>query len=399
MRIVVCNIGSTSFKFQLIELPSETRLARGSVDRVGSEEARTVLQEASKTLTDRVAPVRSQSDAVRLAIDFLLGGHVGPTTDPAGIDAVGFKCVQAGEKNGSVILDEDVVEAMERYRDLAPAHNPPYLEAIGMFRELLPETPLVGVFEPGFHVHAPECARVYGVPWDWYDMHGVRRYGYHGASHRYVTSETVRRLGLPPDRHRVISCHLGGSSSLCAVRDGVSIDVSMGFSPQSGLLQGTRVGDLDPFVLPYIMRKKGITLEEALAECSTRAGLAGLSGTSGDMRDIISRIEEGCPRARLARDKFIYDIRRYVGQYLVLMEGLDAVAFAGGIGERDADLRQQVLSSLGFLGMKVDKTLNRNHSGVISAPDSTIAALVVKTDEEIVVARETARVISEIERV
>jgi acetate kinase len=391
MRIVVCNIGSTSFKFQLLDTATEERWARGQVQRVGSPQAQVSFWSRTGEVREATRPVPNQREAVQLALDFLSGcGVLGSLGE---IQGVGFKCVQAGERNGSVLLTPDVLAAMEEYRDLAPAHNPPYLEAISMFRDRLPETPLVGVFEPGFHVDAPEVAKVYGVPWDWYAQYGVRRYGYHGASHRYVVQETVRILGLPAGRRRVISCHLGGSSSLCACREGVSVDTSMGFTPQSGLIQGTRIGDLDPYVLPYIMKRKGISLEQALEECSRQAGLAGISGTSGDMRDISQRIRAGDRRARLAREKFIYDVKRYLGQYLVLLEGLDAVAFAGGIGQHDAELRAEVLASLGFLGFRLDVEANRRHGPVVSLGDSAFAAVVVATDEEIVVARETARVI------
>jgi acetate kinase len=391
MRIVVCNIGSTSFKFQLLDTATEERWARGQVQRVGSPQAQVSFWSRAGEVWEATRPVLNQREAVQLALDFLSGcGVIGSLGE---IQGVGFKCVQAGEKNGSVLLTPDVLAAMEEYRDLAPAHNPPYLEAISMFHDRLPETPLVGVFEPGFHVDAPEVAKVYGVPWEWYAQYGVRRYGYHGASHRYVVQETVRLLGLPAGRRRVISCHLGGSSSLCACRDGVSVDTSMGFTPQSGLIQGTRIGDLDPYVLPYIMKRKGISLEQALEECSRQAGLAGISGTSGDMRDINRRILAGDRRARLAREKFIYDVKRYLGQYLVLLEGVDAVAFAGGIGQHDAELRAEVLVSLGFLGFRLDVEANRRHGPVVSRGDSAFAAVVVATDEEIVVARETARVI------
>lgn len=394
MRIVVCNIGSTSFKFQLLDMPDEVRLARGQVQRVGSDRAQLTFWRGDTRVLDRTRPVRSQREAVESALEFLItSGALGTLEE---LRAVGFKCVQAGEKNGTVLLDPEVLQAMEAYRDLAPAHNPPYLEAIAMFRERLPRAALVGVFEPGLHVNAPEEARIYGTPWDWYEQFGVRRYGYHGASHRFVLAATLQQLDLPSDRHRVISCHLGGSSSLCAFRDGVAIDTSMGFTPQSGLIQGTRIGDLDPFVLPYIMRRKGISLDRALEECSRNAGLAGLSGTSGDMRDVIAKAREGDRRAVLARRKFIYDVKRYLGQYLLLLEGLDAVAFAGGIGQHDAELREEVLNSLSFLGLRVDPSANRSGEAVISAADSAIKALVVATDEEIVVARETARLASEL---
>ncbi len=393
VKVIVCNIGSTSFKFQLLGMDTEEEIARGVIERVGSPEARATYRIRGRPAMEATTlPVVSQREAVRHCLGFL-SGEGAPLATLSEIDGVGFKCVQAGERNGSVFLDRAVLDAMEDYRDLAPAHNPPYLEAIHMFRDLLPGVPLVGVFEPGFHADAPDYAKIYGTPYEWIERFGVRRYGYHGASHRFVTGETLRILRLPADRHRLISCHLGGSSSLCAYRNGVAVDTSMGFTPQSGLIQGTRIGDMDPFVLPYIMKRKGISLEQALEECSREGGLAGLSGTSGDMRDINERIAQGCPRARLARRKFIYDIKRYIGEYLVLMEGLDAVTFTGGIGQHDAGLRAEVLSSLGFLGLRLDPERNAGHGPVITAPDSSVAALVVATNEEIVVARETVRVI------
>jgi len=393
MKIIVCNIGSSSLKFQLLDMETEQPVSRGTIDRIGGDRSEVFFQAEGGLIREKIRPVQNHRESVEQALDFLTAGQ-NPVVRLEEIGAVGFKCVQAGEKNGTVFLDAEVLEAMERYRDLAPAHNPPYLEAIRMFRNLLPETPLVGVFEPGFHTRVPDYATIYGTPYDWYQK-GVRRYGYHGASHRYIAGETVRHLGLPPDSHRIISCHLGGSSSICAVRNGASIDVSMGFSPQSGLIQGTRTGDLDPYVLPFIMSRKGISLEEALRECSRDGGLAGISGTSGDMRDILEQIRRGSNRARLARDKFIYDIKRYIGSYLTVLEGLDALTFTGGIGQRDSDLRIRVLQSLSFLGLVPDREANERHATVISQPDSPISALVLETNEEIVVARETVRLIRE----
>ncbi len=393
MNIIVCNIGSSSFKFQLLEMRSEREIARGYTERVGTDKATITYWRAGQQVFNTTQPVASHREAVQHALTFL----VDPASQLLGslreIDGVGFKAVQAGEKNGSVLLTPDVLEAMEYYRDLAPAHNPPYLTAISMFKELLPETPLVGVFEPGFHVHIPDYARVYGTPYEWIEKYGVVRYGYHGASHRYVTAETVRVLGLPAGNHKVITCHLGGSSSICAFQNGVSIDTSMGFSPQSGLIQGTRVGDMDPFVLPYIMKKKGITLDEALAECSKKGGLAGLSGISADMRDIKEAIARGDKRALLARNRFIYDIKRYIGEFLVLMGGVDAITFTGGIGQRDASLRMEVLCALSFLGVAVDAERNERNEQVVTTDESRVKGLVLETNEEIVVARETKKVI------
>ena len=395
MKVIVCNIGSSSFKFQLLDMTTESQLARGYIERVGSKNAIITYWFNDQKVLTAEKPIPTQREAVQHGLDFLMQDehHLLGSLDE--IDGIGFKCIQAGEKNGSVLLTQEVLDAMEYYRDLAPAHNPPYLTAIYMFRELLPKTPLVGVFEPGFHIHAPDYARVYGTPYEWIEKYGVKKYGYHGASHRFVTWETVRILELPENDHKIITCHLGGSSSLCAFKNGVSIDTSMGFTPQSGLIQGTRIGDMDPYVLPYIMDKKGITLEKALTECSKNSGLAGLSGTSGDMRDIIANIQRGDKKALLARNKFIYDIKRYIGEFLMLMEGLDAITFTGGIGQRDAELRKQVLSPLAFLGLKLDEEKNEAAMEIIATDDSAIKALVIETNEEIVVARETVKVITE----
>jgi acetate kinase len=396
MKVVVCNIGSSSYKFQLLEMETERQLARGYSERVGGKDSITTYWVEACQVAQHFRPLPSHREAVKDSLAFLTDPSFSLLRTLRDIDGVGFKTIQAGEKNGSVLLTDDVLEAMESYRDLAPAHNPPYLNAISMFRELLPETPLVGVFEPGFYTHIPDYARVYGVPGEWAEHYGVVRYGYHGASHRFITAETIRVLGLPAARHRIISCHLGGSSSLCAFKDGVSIDTSMGFTPQSGLIQGTRVGDMDPYVLPYIMKKKGIALEQALAECAKNGGLAGLSGISADMRDIKKAIAEGNRRALLARNKFIYDIKRYIGEYLVLMEGVDAITFTGGIGLRDAELRVEVLQALRFLGLQLDPERNAANEMRITTPDSAITALVMETNEELVVARETVRVINEL---
>ncbi|MBN1559631.1 acetate/propionate family kinase [candidate division KSB1 bacterium] len=393
MKIIVCNIGSSSFKFQLLDMAAEQRLARGHVDRVGTDNGVITYWVAGDKVFEKEMAIPTHREAVQHALDFLTQSDHAVLQSLRECDAVGFKTIQAGERNGSVLLSDDVLQAMENYKSLAPAHNPPYLTAIYMFREMLPDTPLVGVFEPGFHTTVPRYAKIYGTPYDWIEQHHVVRYGYHGASHRYVTEETVKALKCAPD-HKIISCHLGGSSSICACKNGVSVDVSMGFSPQSGLVQGARVGDIDPFVLSYIMERKGITLEEALDELAKRGGLLGLSGVSADMRDINAAIRQGNERARLARDKFIYDIKRYIGEYIVLMEGLDAIAFTGGIGQRDADLREQVLLSLGFLGVKIDRHKNSLHAPIITTEDSRISALVMETDEEIVVARETMKVVT-----
>lgn len=393
MKIIVCNIGSTSLKFQLLDMKTEYQLAKGYIERVGEDDAIINYWIGNEKVSVEKFRVPTLKNAVKLSLDFLLDPKNNLLRSIEEIDGIGFKTIQAGDKNGSVILDDEVLAAMENYSSLAPAHNPPYLEAIYMFRELLPNTNLVGVFEPGFHVDIPDYARVYGVPYEWIEKYGVIKYGYHGASHRFISSETIKLLKLDPENHKLISVHLGGSSSLCAFKNGKSIDTSMGFTPQTGLIQGTRIGDLDPFILPYIMRKKKITFDEALKECSKNGGLKGLSGISADMREINEAIETNNKRALLARNKFIYDIKRYIGEYIILMEGIDAITFTGGIGQKDWALRKEVLNSLRFLGFDLNEEFNQIHKQIISSQNSKFYALVLETNEELVVARETQKVI------
>ncbi|MDD5071132.1 MAG: acetate/propionate family kinase [Patescibacteria group bacterium] len=396
MKVLVCNIGSTSFKFQLLDMGNgEKVLARGGIERVGYRDSTIKFYRGDRKVPaiERSEYVPTQCEAVQNCLDFLEGAVSGLSE----IEAVGFKTVQAGEKNGSVFLTDDVLCAMEEYSDLAPAHNPPYLQAIRMFAKLLPDTPRVGVFEPGFHTGKPEYASVYGVPYEWYEKYGLLKYGYHGASLRFVTGETIQILGLDQKFHKIIACHLGGSSSVCAYKDGRSIDTSMGLTPQSGLIQGARVGDIDAFAIPFIMGKTGLSMEEVFRELATNGGLKGLSGTSGDMRDILHEIEKGGPlaeRCRLARAKLIYDIKFYMGAYILLMGGVDAICFSGGIGQKEPTLRAEVLGSLGFLGFVLDDVANMRDEQIISDPCSSIKAVVLETNEEIIVARETVRVVS-----
>jgi acetate kinase len=394
VKVLVANVGSTSYKSRLFDMDGERELAQGGVERVGSEDAIVSYRRGSETLVDNlVVPVRDHREAVRRILDLLTDPRTGVIADARQVDAVGFKAVQAGEKNGSVLLTREVTDAMERFASIFPAHNPPYLSCIYYFQEALPGVPLVGVFEPGFHTEIPECAKVFGVPWDWYETWHVQKYGFHGASFRYVTGEVVRRLGLDPASARIIVCHLGGSSSMCAFTGGRSVDTSFSFTTQSGLLQTARVGDLDPFVLPYIMEKKGITLEQALAEASTKGGLYGISGVGKDMREIKAAAARGDRRAQLAIDKLVYDIVRYIGSYYVLLQGVDVIAFSGGMGLNDGDLRRSVVEKIAFLGVDLDGEKNSDRAeGVKTRPGSKITVITVNTNEEIIVARETMKV-------
>jgi acetate kinase len=400
MKILVANVGSTSYKSRLYDMDTERELAQGGVERVGSTDAIVSYRRGGEPLVDNlVVPVRDHREAVQRILDYFTDRRIGVIGGAGEIDGIGFKTIQAGEKNGSVLLTPDVTEAMERFAALFPAHNPPYLSCIYYFQETLPDVPRVGVFEPGFHADIPEYARVFGVPYEWYEKYQVRKYGFHGASFRYVTGEVVRRLGLDPAHARIIACHLGGSSSLCAFKDGRSIDTTFSFTTQSGLPQTARMGDIDPYVFPYIMEKKGISFEQALAEAGTAGGLLGISGVGRDMREIKEAAAGGNLRARLAIDKLVYDIVRYIGSYYVLMEGVDAIAFSGGMGVNDSDLRESVVRRIAFLGVELDPERNRDRAeGVKTVPGSKITVITVNTNEEIIVARETVKVIRASER-
>jgi acetate kinase len=360
VRVLVPNLGSTSLKLQLLDMEDETVVARGRVSAIGS---------AGSAPDHRAA----------------MGQLLEPVDGP--IDAVGLKTVHGGPRfTESCLVTDEVVEAMREFLPVAPAHNAIYLEAIDILRDALPETPMVAVFEPGFHRTIPEAARLYGVPYEWAERHGIRRYGFHGASHRYVSQHVPER--------RLVSCHLGGSSSVCAILDGESVDTSFGFSPQSGVLQGNRCGDFDAFaVLHLLERMDAVELARALCK---ESGLLGISGVSGEMREVEEAAAAGNARAALAVDMFVHGVKKEIGAYAAVLGGIDALAFAGGIGENSPAVRERVCSGLEFLGIELDAARNRDPDatgGVVSPDGDSVVVVVVRTDEELVVARETVRVL------
>lgn len=397
--VLVVNIGSTSLKYRLIEMKTETTLARGYVERVGDRDSpfgwEAGGKKADRTLdtTDGYAPAIAAMIAA-LTAPRDAGPVPGVIDDMADIAGIGFKVVHGGyDLRGAHRLDEDVLQQMEAFSGVMPAHNPPYINAIRRFRELLPETPLVGSFETAFHRDIPEYAALYGVPYAWREKHGVRRYGFHGASHRYL-SERVAELCRPSGDFKAITCHLGGSGSLAAVKNGVSIDTSMGFTTQSGVPMAKRSADFDPFLIPYVMEREGLTLEQVLAALTKNGGLAGISGMSGDMRDLEEAYATN-PRARLAVDHFCHEVKKYIGAYTAVMNGLDALVFSGGIGENATTVRSRVCAGMDALGIRLDPAKNdaaRRVEAEISAADSRVRVFVIPTNEEIIVARETARI-------
>ncbi len=351
------NLGSTSLKYQVLEMPSEAVLAKGRLERVSN-----------------------YTEAIR-QID--TGGRP--------IDAIALKAVHAGpDYRGTFVVDEGVVDALRRFLPAAPAHNAIYLTAIQAFQEAMPGVPIVAAFEPEFHATMPECARLYGVPGSWLED-GVARYGFHGASHQYVSERVTALLGRAI---KLVSCHLGGSSSMCAIDRGCSVDTTMGFSPQSGLENATRHGDLDVFAVLYMMERHGWSTEEVRRQLATGGGLAGLSGVAGgDLRDIETFAAQGSRRAQLAIDVFVYQVKKTIGAFAAAMGGLEAIAFTGGIGENSARLRSACVSGLEFLGLRLDP--ERNERGqrdrVVSSDDSRVAVFALATNEELVVARRAYR--------
>ncbi len=388
MKVLVANLGSTSFKYRLFEMDDERQLARGGIERIGSSESRCTVEirGARRELT---AHVPDHAAAVRHCLDQLTERSTGCLQDAAEVAAIGFKAVHGGRTTGVQRVTPEVLGDMETMSRVAPAHNPPYIAAMRLLSEKLPEIPLVAAFETGFHQTMPDRNRYYPAPYEWAEQFHVQRWGFHGASHRYIgtrIAEILRRDDL-----RVISCHLGGSNSLCALRDGKSVATSMGMSPQSGIPHNNRAGDFDPFAIPVIMQRTGKSLDQVLDDLAERSGLLGLSGVSGDVRDLEQAAAQGNPRARLALDVFVSHIRHALGAMLVELGGADCIVFTGGIGENGVTIRADVIADLAELGIVLDPAANADASGEtkISAPESRTQIWVVPTNEEIIVARQT----------
>jgi acetate kinase len=357
VNLLIPNLGSTSLKYQVLEMPSETVRAKGRLERVAD-------------YREAIRQIQSPAE---------------------GIDAVALKAVLAGPRyRGTFVVDDAVVDALRQFLPAAPAHNAIYLTAIEAFRETMPEVPIVAAFEPEFHATMPEHARLYGVPGAWLEE-GVAKYGFHGASHQYVSERVAAMLGRAV---KLVSCHLGGSSSMCAIDGGRSVDTTMGFSPQSGLENATRHGDLDVFAVLYMMERHGWNPEEVRRQLATGGGLAGLSGVpGGDLRDIEAAAGQRSRRAQLALEVFVYQVKKTVGAYAAALGGLEALAFTGGIGENSARLRSVCCAGLEFLGIRLDPELNERGKGdrLVSAAGSSVAVLALATNEELVVARRAFR--------
>ncbi len=388
MKVLVANLGSTSFKYRLFDMANERQIARGGIERIGAPESRCTV-EIGSTHRELVAHVSDHAAAVRQCLDQLTDPKDGCLKDASEVSAIGFKAVHAGGISGVQRVTPEVLAAMEGMREVAPAHNPPYIAAMRLLGEKLPSIPLVAAFETGFHHTVPDRNRYYPAPYEWAEKYHVKRWGFHGASHRYIATRIAELLGR--DDLRVISCHLGGSNSLCAIRAGESVATSMGMSPQSGIAHNNRAGDFDPFAIPVIMKHTGQSLGQVLGDLAERSGLLGLSGLSGDVRDLEEAAAKGHARARLALDVFASDIRHALGALLVELGGADVIVFTGGIGENGVNIRTAVTDGLEELGIVLDANANKTAKGEvkISAPHSRTQIWVVPTNEELIVARQT----------
>ena len=386
MKILIANPGSTSYKCKLYETSDMSVLFQGTVERIGDKNGIYSYKLSDKESIKKELEIKDYFQAVELTIDSLKEKY-----SIKDVDAVGFKTVHAKGVTGCTDLTNNVLKAMEDYRSLAPVHTDVYIKAITVFQKLLTSTPLIGLFETHFHVNIPEEAYLYGIPYQYYEKHGIRKYGFHGASHRYIGLRAKELIGA----NKVISCHLGGSSSVCAIKDGWSIDTSMGMSPQSGLLNSNRVGDLDSYALLYLMEKESMTIDDARDVLMSKSGLLGLSGGLSDFRDIEIKMNEGDEKAKRAFKTFAYYVKRYIGEYLVALNGADCIAFTAGAGQKSPALREEIIGGLENLGIKLDKAKNKENikEGLISLPESNIKIAVIPTNEEYIVAKEVEKYI------
>ena len=395
MNVLVINCGSSSLKFQLINSDTEAVLAKGLCERIGID-GRLTYQPAGgdKKTEDKAMP--THTEAIQFVIDALTDAERGVVGSLEEIGAVGHRLVHGGEKfASSAVITDEMLKAVEECNDLAPLHNPANLIGVDACKKLMPNTPMVGVFDTAFHQTMPEKAYMYGLPSEYYDKYKVRRYGFHGTSHSFVSKRTAEILGASYDNLKTIVCHLGNGASICAVENGKSVDTSMGLTPLEGLVMGTRSGDIDPAILEFLAKKEDMDITALMNMLNKKSGVQGMSGLTSDFRDLWAGAEAGNKHAQTALDVFCYRVAKYVGSYVAAMNGVDAIAFTAGIGENDGGVRERVCKYLGYLGIEIDANANkaRGEEVMISTPDSKVKVLVVPTNEELAIARETVALV------
>lgn len=397
MNVLVINCGSSSLKFQLINSDSEKCIAKGLCERIGIDGSQISYTPAGGDKETKVTPMPDHTEAIRLVLEALTNPKTGVVKSLDEIDAVGHRIVHGGEKFAqSTVIDDEVMKAIEECNDLAPLHNPANLIGINACKKLMPNTPMVAVFDTSFHQTMPEEAYMYGLPYEYYKKYKVRRYGFHGTSHSYVSKRAAELLGVPYESLKIIVCHLGNGASISAVKNGKCVDTSMGLTPLEGLIMGTRSGDIDPAIMEYIAKKENMDLPALMNMLNKKSGVLGLSdGLSSDFRDLEDGYNKGDENAVRAMKTYCYHVAKYVGSYAAAMNGVDVIAFTAGIGENGPLVRELVCEHFGFLGVKLDPEANakRGVDLVVSTPDSKVKVMMIPTNEELAIARETVRLV------
>lgn len=397
MNILVINCGSSSLKFQLIDMTTEAVQAKGLCERIGIDGSRIVYTPAGGEKMTIESPMPTHTEAIKLVLDCLTNAEYGVIKSLKEINAVGHRVVHGGEKfASSTIITDEVIKVIEECNELAPLHNPANLIGINVCRELMPGVPMVGVFDTAFHQTMPESAYLYAIPRKYYDENKIRRYGFHGTSHSFVSKRVAEIMNKPYDELKTIVCHLGNGASICAVDGGKSVDTSMGLTPLAGVIMGTRSGDIDPSIIEVIAKQDGLSIDQVINMLNKKSGVAGLSEVSSDFRDITQAIEDGNTKAKSAFDAYIRQVVRFVGAYIAVMNGVDAIAFTAGVGENNKFVRAAVMEHLGYMGVKINHEANdsRGEEVMISTEDSKVKVFVVPTNEELAIARETVEIVN-----
>lgn len=397
MKILVLNCGSSSVKYKLFDMEQKSVIAQGGVEKVGLEGAfiKFTLPSGEKVVVEKEIP--EHQTAIGLILSILTSEQYGAISSLQEIGAVGHRVVHGGEKfNASVLINDEVIDAIKQCSDMAPLHNPANLLGIETISAILPNIPQVAVFDTAFHQTMPASAFMYGIPYEAYEKYGVRRYGFHGTSHRYVSARVCEFLGIQAEGTKIITCHVGNGGSITAIKDGKSIDTSMGFTPLEGLLMGTRCGDIDAGAVTYLMEKEGLDAKGISNYLNKKGGVAGVSGLSSDMRDIEAADKAGEPKAVLAMSMYAYRIKKYIGAYTAALGGVDVIVFTGGVGENQIGLRAQICNELAYMGVELDEVANdtKGEEIVITKPTSKVKVVVVPTDEEFMIASDTLELIA-----
>lgn len=396
MKILVVNAGSSSLKYQLIDMETEKIVAKGVCERIGQQVSTLVHKGRGEKTISR--EIQNHTVAIKMVLDALVNKEYGAIDSMSEITAVGHRVVHSGEDyKQSVLIDDKVLEVCKKNSDFAPLHNPANIMGINACREVMSQTPMAAVFDNAFHSTIPDYAYLYAIPYEDYEEYRVRKYGFHGTSHKYVSMEAAAYLNKPIESLKLITCHLGNGASVAAVDGGKSVDTSMGFTPLEGLIMGTRSGDIDPAAVEFIMQKKGYNISDAINYLNKKSGVMGISGISSDFRDLTSAADAGNKRAQLAIDMFSYRVKKYIGAYAAAMGGVDAIVFTAGIGEHTPAVRERVLTGLEFLGVRFDNKLNynveRGKMTDLSLEGARVKALLIPTNEELVIARETKQLL------